>query len=179
MKHLLGREGVTKNVQRFAIVELLHRGLKPVGDPGPGQNMAQLCRDPRNHSDPVFLLGLGSGRFAWGNPALVGPLADPQEISLAALRNVKLFVKPGENILDRPVFSHRLALCQSGKQKADLLEPDAHRPALFAIVIKCGGSLRTKGSGLDLNPQRRVDQRDRSVVGLTDRVAQIADQLED
>ena len=64
MKYLLGRKGVTKNVQRFAVVELLHRGLKPVGDPGPGQNMAQLCRDARNQPDPVFLLGLGSGRLA-------------------------------------------------------------------------------------------------------------------
>jgi hypothetical protein len=84
---------------------------------------------------------------------LVGPLADSEEISFAALWNVELFVEPGEDILDRPVFSHRLALGQAGKKKPDLFEGDAYRSALFAIIIKRGGSLRTKGGSLDLDPE--------------------------
>ena len=73
---------------------------------------------------------------------MVCTLANSQEVSLAPLWDVELLVKPGENVLDWPVFSHRLALGQSGKQKAELLESDAYRSALLAVVTKRGGPLR-------------------------------------
>lgn len=110
--------------------------LKPVSDPASPKGVPELVRDPCNYSKREFIIRVGLSGVALGDPPLERPLTDPKQLSLTALRDRKHLIEPTRDFVNRAVFGHGLALGQSGKEEAQLLQGDADSPSLlYGLVI--------------------------------------------